>query len=1003
MTSPVSPYTGAEVWRGRIMLCYPAILLVAFILSAATCSILSSKPKEEEQASTASEGKPSPVVLKNWATRLPLRVHMGKWARGVFQAVSLLVVLTFVVDAVTLVPRILDPAPDSQFGDDEIVYVVGGFFFHFYVLLTLVQWNNTPNMAHCVVWFIAVAQETVILTTSIIHELATSHVVEEPAPSSGGQSNRDRSTGADWEWIQVVPMLLRTIFLANLVALYLIVAAKSYHKQRDSIADENQHDFAGENTPLLGRHETTGYDTDSRPHSPDNHPRSLANDSLNGSSYEQKDDGAAFYRPKKVPHKTWWEYCRGYGIFFQYLWPRDNLRLQLTVLLCVVLVIGMRAVNVLFPMQIGKVISMLTATVQDGQAMQWSPLCILVLYKALQGNAGILGAIRGIIWVPVNQHAFRAIATRSFEHVHSLSLDFHLSKNTGEVCQALNKGDAINTFLEQVTFNVLPMMFDLFIAILFFYWEFGPVYALAVSIMTFYYLHISVQMARTRVDERREMVNLDRAEYAVKTDSITSYETVKYFNAEQREFSRYREAITKFQTAEAKVLYGAQNMNIAQTAVFATGFGAIVTMCAVQVWWGTRTVGQFVSMMTYLNQLQGPLNFFATFYKTIQQSMVAGERLLALLRIKPSVVDRPGAKELTECTGHVRWKDVKFSYDHRRPALRNLNFECKPGTTTAFVGESGGGKSTIFRLMFRYYNCEEGSIEIDGQDVKDLTIDSVRKFIGVVPQDTILFNETLMFNMKFANPDATDEDVYEACRAAAIHDRIMGFPDGYNTNVGERGLRLSGGEKQRIAIARAILKRAKIIMLDEATSALDGETEQRIQSKLINGTLGQDRTLLIIAHRLSTVLHADQIIVLHNGTIAEKGTHESLLALGGRYASMWDRHCRAERAVYVARVATTKANKLLARANISPTDHGHHADESDGYASIESSTILQTGMNSPHCNGHGSSSGSDAGSEAGSDDHDSDGCHSHTHDEPRGLSHNGTARPAMSSYVRAAA
>lgn len=699
------------------------------------------------------------------------------------------------------------------------------------------------------VWFIALAGEAVILTISIIREITTPHVVSDSKPSTGPPSNDEGSAGADWEWIELVPMLLRTIFLANLVALYLIVTAKSYHKQRDLVADESQHDYtAGENTPLLRRHQTAGYDTDSRPHSPDHHPRPLANGSLNGSSYEQKDDGAAFYRPKKVPHKTWWEYCRGYGVFFQYLWPRDKLRLQLTVLLCVLLVIGMRAVNVLFPMQIGKVISMLTATVQDGQAMQWSPLCILVLYKAFQGNAGILGSIRGIIWVPVNQHAFRAIATRSFEHVHSLSLDFHLSKNTGEVCQALNKGDAINTFLEQVTFNVLPMMFDLFIAILFFYWEFGPVYALAVSVMTFYYLHISVQMARTRVDERREMVNLDRAEYAVKTDSITSYETVKYFNAEQREFSRYREAITKFQTAEAKVLYGAQNMNIAQTAVFATGFGAIVTLCAVQVWWGTRTVGQFVSMMTYLNQLQGPLNFFATFYKTIQQSMVAGERLLALLRIKPSVVDLPGAEELTECTGHVQWKDVKFSYDHRKPALRNLNFECKPGTTTAFVGESGGGKSTIFRLMFRYYNCEEGSIEIDGKDVKDLTIDSVRKFIGVVPQDTILFNETLMFNMKFANPEATDEDVHEACRAAAIHDRIMGFPDGYNTNVGERGLRLSGGEKQRIAIARAILKKAKIIMLDEATSALDGETEQRIQAKLINGTLGQDRTLLIIAY-----------------------------------------------------------------------------------------------------------------------------------------------------------
>jgi len=252
-------------------------------------------------------------------------------------------------------------------------------------------------------------------------------------------------------------------------------------------------------------------------------------------------------------------------------------------------------------------------------------------------------------------------------------------------------------------------------------------------------------------------------------------------------------------------------------------------------------------LTTYLAQLQGPLNFFGSFYRTVQQAMISGERLLELFKIQPTVTDQPHAESLPECSGRITWDKVAFAYDKRRPAIRDLSFECAPGSTTAFVGESGGGKSTVFRLMFRYYNCQGGSIKIDGRDVKDLTIDSVRRFIGVVPQDTILFNESLMYNLKYANPNATDDEVYEACRAAAIHDRIMAFPDGYMTKVGERGLRLSGGEKQRVAIARTILKNPKIIMLDEATSALDGETEQKIQSKLISGKFGTGRTLLIIA------------------------------------------------------------------------------------------------------------------------------------------------------------
>lgn len=288
-------------------------------------------------------------------------------------------------------------------------------------------------------------------------------------------------------------------------------------------------------------------------------------------------------------------------------------------------------------------------------------------------------------------------------------------------------------------------------------------------------------------------------------------------------------------------------MNMWQTVVFICGMLVVMTIAAYEVVIGARDIAQFIMVMTYLTQLQGPLNFFGSFYRTVQQAMISGERLLELFKIQPNMVDKPGVPPLEDCKGHIQWRKVDFNYANS-PALRDLTFECKPGTTTAFVGESGGGKSTIFRMMFRYYNCMSGNIEIDGRDVKDFTIDSVRRAIGVVPQDTMLFNETIEWNLKYANQDCTTEEMYEACRAASIHDRIMSFPDKYNTKVGERGMRLSGGEKQRISIARTILKRPKIILLDEATSALDSETEQQIQGKLFqNKELGADKTLMIIA------------------------------------------------------------------------------------------------------------------------------------------------------------
>lgn len=389
---------------------------------------------------------------------------------------------------------------------------------------------------------------------------------------------------------------------------------------------------------------------------------------------------------------------------------------------------------------------------------------------------------------------------------------------------------------------------------------------------------------------------------------MVSYEAVKYFNAEQYEFGRYRDAVTDFQRAEYHVLFSLTLMNTCQNTVFMVGLLITCFIAAYQVSTGQRKVGQFVTLLTYMAQLQGPLNFFGTFYRSIQSALINSERMLELFRERPTVVDSPMAADLPVSRGDITFEDVKFSYDNRKPALNGLTFHCKPGTTTALVGESGGGKSTVFRLLFRFYNAESGNIRIDGHRVESVTIDSLRRHIGVVPQDTVLFNETLMYNLKYANQNATDEDVYEACRAASIHDKIMSFPDDYQTKVGERGLRLSGGEKQRVAIARTILKDPRIILLDEATAALDTDTEEHIQEAF--STLSRGRTMLVIAHRLSTITTADQILVLHDGQVAESGSHDELLAMNRRYASMWRKQIRAQRAAAEAQVLQDRAQRL---------------------------------------------------------------------------------------------
>ncbi|KAJ5551532.1 hypothetical protein N7535_000524 [Penicillium sp. DV-2018c] len=893
--------------------CYPPFLLILFVVAFVTDTTLAvKKAGKDESQNFGPGGRPLPQRSR----RIP-SYHKPKEfsqnAKRVFNCLSLAVLLTSVMDAIIYITHVMLARSENWWrGQSFVIYVVGSFFVYAVLLISMLDTSPSPAIAQFVCWSVAVPVELVILSTSLSVYTSVHHepVVGDP------EGGRVRRTMTFWECLEVGSISVRVLILFSLALLY---ACQSFGMK--------SHDNASHRT-----NETTGLLSSAVENGNGN-----ANGMANGLSYGAT-NGAAhpetskrtngepkpWERPATLPSKSWWEYLSGYSLFFPYLWPSKSRRLQFVVVFCFVLLIGQRVVNVLVPYQIGAITSSLTRSEKDMDfKLLWMQICLYVFYRWLQGAQGLLSSLRQTLWIPVSQYSYMELSTASFEHVHSLSLDFHLGKRTGEVLSAMSKGNSINSFLENITFQLVPMLVDLVVAIVYFTIAFDVYYALAVIISTFGYLYVTVRLAQWRSEIRREMANASREEDAVKNDSMNSYESVKYFNAEQYEFDRFRGTVANFQKAEYHVLISLSLLNTCQNTVFMLGLMVMCFICAYQVATGQRPVGKFVSLLAYMVQLQGPLNYFGSFYRTIQSALINAERLLALFREQPTVVDKPHATTLATCNGDIKFENVEFHYDARKPALNGLTFHCKPGTTTALVGESGGGKSTIFRLLYRFYEANNGHIRIDGHDVQDVTIDSVRRHIGVVPQDTVLFNETFMYNLRYANQSATDEDVYAACRAASIHDKILGFPDGYQTKVGELGKKLSGGERQRIAIARSILKNARIILLDEATASLDTDTEEHIQGAL--STLSKGRTMLVIAHRLSTITTADRILVLQGGQVAESGTHEELLAMKGRYASMWRKQIRAQRAAAEAQVLQVKAQRL--RTATSGDDTSSQSDD----------------------------------------------------------------------------
>ncbi|XP_025790804.1 ATP-binding cassette sub-family B member 6, mitochondrial isoform X1 [Puma concolor] len=603
-------------------------------------------------------------------------------------------------------------------------------------------------------------------------------------------------------------------------------------------------------------------------------------------------------RDFEAPGSTWRDLGRKLRLLSGYLWPRGSPALQFVVLICLGLMGLERGLNVLVPIFYRNIVNLLTEKA-PWSSLAWTVITYVFL-KFLQGggtgSTGFVSNLRTFLWIRVQQFTSRQVQLRLFSHLHELSLRWHLGRRTGEVLRIVDRGtSSVTGLLSYLVFNVLPTLADITIGIIYFSMFFNAWFGLIVFLCMSLYLILTIVVTEWRTKFRRAMNLQENATRARAVDSLLNFETVKYYNAEGYEVDRYREAIVNYQDLEWKSNASLVLLNQTQNLVIGLGLLAGSLLCVYFVSEQKLQVGDFVLFGTYIIQLYMPLNWFGTYYRMIQTNFIDMENMFDLLKEKTEVKDLPGAGPLRFQKGQIEFENVHFSYTSGRETLQDVSFTVMPGQTLALVGPSGAGKSTVLRLLFRFYDLSSGCIRIDGQDISQVTQISLRSHIGVVPQDTVLFNDTVANNIRYGCITAGDEEVVAAAQAAGIHDTILAFPEGYETQVGERGLKLSGGEKQRVAIARTILKAPDIILLDEATSALDTSNERAIQASLAK--VCANRTTIVVAHRLSTVVDADQILVFKDGCIVERGRHEALLSRGGVYAEMWQLQQRGQEEV----------------------------------------------------------------------------------------------------------
>jgi ATP-binding cassette subfamily B protein len=596
-----------------------------------------------------------------------------------------------------------------------------------------------------------------------------------------------------------------------------------------------------------------------------------------------------------------------------YMWPADRPDLKRRVLVALLALVAAKLITVLVPYSFKWATDALTGKNSAPGYLPLliaTPVALVLAYNAGRVLATAFNQLRDALFARVGLHAVRRLANRTFAHLHDLSLRFHLERRTGGLSRIIERGtNGIETIVRFTVLNTAPTILEFALAAGVIWYQFGLAYVIVVALTVWLYVWFSIRATNWRIVIRREMNESDTDAHSKAVDSLLNYETVKYFGNEALEGARFDRAMGRYEAAAVRSMASLAWLNFGQTAIFSAGMAACMVMAARGVMSGAQTIGDFVLINALLMQLSIPLNFMGMVYREIRQGLADIESMFRLLDVPAEVRDRPGASALTVQGGAIRFENVRFAYEPTRPILKGVSFEVPANATVAIVGPSGAGKSTISRLLYRFYDVNSGRILIDGQDIREVTQQSVRAAIGIVPQDTVLFNDTIGYNIRYGRWDAGEADIREAAQMAQVAAFIEHLPLGYETLVGERGLKLSGGEKQRVAIARTILKAPPILILDEATSALDTATEREIQSALER--VSQGRTALVIAHRLSTVVNADQIIVLEDGEIAERGTHSELIARGGLYAAMWSRQLEAEEAAEQLRRTREAARAFL--------------------------------------------------------------------------------------------